>query len=51
LTNNRCRLGKVRRAYSRKVRKGRVISQKPRPGKRLADGAKVSVVVSRGRKR
>jgi uncharacterized delta-60 repeat protein len=51
LANNRCRLGNVRRAYSRRVKKGRVISQSPRPGKRLADGAKVKVVVSRGRKR
>jgi uncharacterized delta-60 repeat protein len=50
LANNRCRLGKVRRAYSR-VRKGRVIAQSPRPGKRLADGGKVKVVVSRGRRR
>ena len=51
LANNRCRLGKVRRAFSRKVRKGRVISQSPRPGRRLVDGAKVKVVVSRGHKR
>jgi beta-lactam-binding protein with PASTA domain len=40
----------IRKAFSAKVKKGRVISQKPAPGKRLAKGAKVSVVVSRGRR-
>jgi Ca2+-binding RTX toxin-like protein len=43
-----CAAGKVSRAYSRKVKKGRVISQRPRAGARLARGAKVKLVVSRG---
>jgi Ca2+-binding RTX toxin-like protein len=43
-----CAAGKVSRAYSRKVRKGRIISQRPRAGARLARGAKVNLLVSRG---
>ncbi|MGH3081192.1 MAG: PKD domain-containing protein [Gaiellaceae bacterium] len=46
----RCRTGKVRRAYSKKRRKGVVVSQIPRAGRRLAVGARVHIVVSRGRK-
>jgi beta-lactam-binding protein with PASTA domain len=44
-----CRTGHVTRKSSRKVRKGRVLSQKPRPGTRLAPRSKVNLVVSRGR--
>lgn len=43
-----CANGKVTRAYSRKVRKGRVISQRPRAGARLRRGAKINLLVSRG---
>lgn len=46
-----CVLGNVTRAYSRKVKKGRVVSQSRRPGARLARAARVNVVVSRGRRR
>jgi beta-lactam-binding protein with PASTA domain len=42
--------GAVTRAYSSKVKKGRVKSQRPRPGKRLKSGARVDLVVSRGRR-
>jgi beta-lactam-binding protein with PASTA domain len=45
-----CRVGKVTRAYSKTVRKGRVVSQKPKPKTKLASGGKVNLVVSRGRK-
>jgi thermitase len=51
LATRRCRLGRVGRAYSRRVMKGRVISQGRRPGARLVRGTKVNVVVSRGRRR
>jgi uncharacterized delta-60 repeat protein len=51
LTRAHCALGRLRRTASRKVKKGRVISQSPRPGRALAARAKVNVVVSRGRKR
>jgi uncharacterized delta-60 repeat protein len=51
LVRANCRLGKVERAYSRRVRDGRVISQRPRPGSRRAELARVDLVVSRGRRR
>ncbi len=46
----KCAVGKVTKKASAKVKKGRVISQKPAPGKKLAKGAKVSLVVSKGKK-
>jgi alpha-tubulin suppressor-like RCC1 family protein len=46
-----CSVGKVKRAFSRTVKKGRVISQKPRPGKRLPPGSRVKLKVSKGRRR
>jgi beta-lactam-binding protein with PASTA domain len=45
-----CRAGKVTHAYSSLVKKGAVISQKPKNGSRLTRGAKVSLVVSRGKR-
>jgi hypothetical protein len=45
----RCRVGRVRRARSARAR-GRVVSQSPRPGVRRARGARVNLVVSRGRR-
>ena len=42
-----CTLGAVTRVRSAKVKKGQVISQRPRPGKHLANGARVRLVVSR----
>jgi beta-lactam-binding protein with PASTA domain len=46
-----CRVGKVSRAYSRSIKRGRVISQKPGFGAVLPKGSKVNLVISRGRKR
>jgi hypothetical protein len=43
----RCRVGRVRRARSARVR-GRVLSQRPRAGAKRARGARVNLVVSRG---
>ena len=51
LVKRGCRLGRITRAYSRRVPRGRVIAQKRIPGLRLSRGAKVGVVISRGRKR
>jgi uncharacterized delta-60 repeat protein len=51
LTKAFCRVGTVKRAYSARVGKGRVISQRPAPRARLAELAKVNLVVSRGRRR
>jgi hypothetical protein len=45
-----CSLGKVKHAFSTRVRKGRVISQKPKPGKHLNHGAKVRLIISKGRR-
>lgn len=44
-----CSLGRVTHKPSRTVRKGHVIAQRPRPGSRLRHGAKVDLVVSKGR--
>jgi hypothetical protein len=46
-----CRTGKVRRAFSSRLRTGRILAQRPKAGKRLANGARVNLVVSRGRRR
>jgi hypothetical protein len=45
-----CRVGRVKRAYSARVKRGQVLSQKPRAGARLAEGSTVSLVVSRGKR-
>src|SRR4051794_27900865 len=45
-----CARGKVKLVYSSKVKKGRVISQSQRPGKTMKAGAKVNLVVSKGKK-
>ncbi len=46
-----CSVGKVKRARSRTVKKGHVISQMPKSGTRLDPGARINLVVSRGRHR
>jgi uncharacterized delta-60 repeat protein len=43
-----CRLGRVTRAYSSRIREGRVIAQSPPRRSRLARGGRVALVVSRG---
>jgi hypothetical protein len=50
LARAHCRSGKVTRKFS-KAKKGRVISQKPGPGKHLPAGTKVSLALSKGKKR
>jgi hypothetical protein len=44
-----CSLGQVRRARSRKVRRGRVVSQSPRFPAVLPGGGRVSLMLSLGR--
>jgi ABC-type oligopeptide transport system substrate-binding subunit len=51
LVARRCALGKVTRAYSAKVKLGRIISQSRKPGVRLPRGTRVRVLVSRGKRR
>ena len=43
-----CRVGKITRVFSETVQRGHVISQKPKPRKRLRGGAEVALVVSSG---
>ena len=43
-----CGVGKVTHVFSRKVKKGYVISQRPKPGKQLESGAEVALIVSEG---
>ncbi|HEY6834981.1 MAG TPA: PASTA domain-containing protein [Gaiellaceae bacterium] len=45
-----CSAGTIKRTFSNTVKKGRVISQKPKPHTRLRHGAKVKLTVSKGRK-
>jgi subtilisin family serine protease len=46
-----CALGRISRSHSRRVRRGRIVAQRPRPGLRLRRGAKVAVELSRGRRK
>ena len=50
LKSHHCSTGKIKHAHSRTVKKGHVISQKPKAGKRLKHGAKVNLVVSTGKR-
>jgi hypothetical protein len=45
-----CRVGTIRGGYSKTVKRGRVISEKPKVGAVLRRGGKVDLVVSRGHK-
>jgi hypothetical protein len=46
-----CRSGRISHAFSKRIKKGRVISQKPAPRKVLtADHHKVRLVVSKGKR-
>ena len=48
LTRAYCSVGKITTVASSKVKKGRVVSQKPKRGKRLKQHAKIRLVVSTG---
>jgi beta-lactam-binding protein with PASTA domain len=45
-----CKPGRITNMYSRVVRRGRVISQKPKSGTHSPPGAKVNLVISKGKK-
>jgi glucose/arabinose dehydrogenase len=49
IRRSNCRVGKIRPVKSRRVR-GRVVSQRPRAGRRLARGTRVHLNISRGRR-
>ena len=46
-----CRLGRVGSVYSTRIRRGRVVKQRPAPGTELPLNSRVSVTLSRGPKR
>jgi hypothetical protein len=46
-----CRVGKITRKFSTKKKKGRVLKQSPKPGKKLAPSAKVKLIVGKGPKK
>lgn len=48
LARSRCKLGHVRKAKSKKAKKGRVVGQAPAAGRRLPVGSKVNLVLSEG---
>ena len=50
LAGGKCTLGRVTQAYSTTVTKGRVIKSTPGAGQVRAKGAKVDVVLSRGKR-
>jgi beta-lactam-binding protein with PASTA domain len=49
IAQNHCRTGAIRYASSRKVVKGRVITQSLRPGRIFVEYTKIKLVISRGR--
>jgi Regulator of chromosome condensation (RCC1) repeat/PASTA domain len=51
IARRRCRTGKVSYAYSRKRKRGIVISQSRRPGRVLPARSRINLIVSRGRRR
>jgi uncharacterized delta-60 repeat protein len=51
VTRGRCAVGRVTRKFSKRVQKGRVISQSRRPGLGLPVGSRVNLVLSKGRPR
>jgi hypothetical protein len=50
IARSHCRVGTMRRTSSR-IKRGRVVSQKPKPGTVMPAGGRVNLVVSRGRER
>lgn len=51
IKRNHCRVGRVRRIFSGRTKAGRVVSQTPRAGRRLPVGARINVVLSKGKRR
>jgi uncharacterized delta-60 repeat protein len=51
LAAGNCRTGHVRAAFSKRIKRGQVVSQTPKAGRQAGDWAMVDLVVSRGRRR
>jgi uncharacterized delta-60 repeat protein len=49
IKGSHCSVGKIERVHSRRVKRRRIISEKPRPGTVHVEGTRVRVVVSLGR--
>ena len=49
IKSRNCSVGRIQHGASRTVNRGHVIAQRPKPGAQLAHGAKVNLVVSKGR--
>lgn len=50
VTSAHCSVGKITKAFSGTVKRGRVVSQRPKPGTKSAAGAAVKLTVSKGPK-
>jgi hypothetical protein len=48
ITSHGCTVGRIKHERSRRIKRNHVVSQQPKPGRRLRLGAKVRLVVSRG---
>jgi eukaryotic-like serine/threonine-protein kinase len=48
IVNHHCRVGTIARKRSSLKKRGKVLVQAPKPGKRLKNGAKVNLVVGKG---
>jgi hypothetical protein len=51
IRKSHCRTGKLSRKVSVKRKRGKVLAQSPRAGRKLANGHRVNLVVGRGRRR
>jgi uncharacterized delta-60 repeat protein len=51
IVRHTCKVGKVKKRFSKKVKKGRVLKQRPAAGTNVASATPVNLVVSKGRKR
>jgi hypothetical protein len=50
ITTHNCAVGRIKHGTSPTTKRGHVISQTPKPGRRLHHGARVNLVVSKGRR-
>jgi beta-lactam-binding protein with PASTA domain len=46
-----CSVGRVTKTFSTLRKRGKVLAQKPRPGRRLRRGTRVSLIVGKGPRR
>jgi beta-lactam-binding protein with PASTA domain len=51
IVNHHCRVGTIARKRSSLKKRGKVLVQAPKPGKRLKNGGRVKMVVGKGPRR